>query len=101
MNIDYEVRIGRVRVQTGCCDNASIGYSRQTISKIIVKHHSLLVAADVSLHVIRIGACRKLLGRDLDRFAVAGWKTVKTKFAALAEDPNENRKPGCCKARAA
>jgi hypothetical protein len=38
--------------------------------------------ADRPLYVIRIGDRRKLLGRDLDRFAVEARKTIETKLAA-------------------
>ena len=64
-------------------------------------HGLLFFHGDRPPNVIWIGDRRKLLGRNLDRFAVEGRKTIETKLAALGKDPNENRKTGRRKRRAA
>ena len=76
---------------------ASIGNSRQAA----FVHGLLFFPANRPLHVIRIADRGELLGRNLDRFAVEARKAIETELTALAKDPNENRKAGRRKRRAA
>src|SRR3954453_4356138 len=101
MNVDYEVRIGRCRVQATCRGCASIGNARQAALDIVVVHGSRFLWADWSLHVIWIGDYCELLGRDLDRFAVECRKPIDAEFTAVGEDPNEGGKSRRRKHRAA